>query len=137
MMGDSTNAVSLRADETTWRARLEAVNKELWIILSMFLITALLNFAVSSPRMVLVLYTLPTLGSAYCYGRRHATLTALASVLVVSLLSYTAPGVLAGPPLAAGATPWLDVVMWGCVLVLNGRRPADQEDRARLSARGA
>jgi putative nucleotidyltransferase with HDIG domain len=119
-MGDSTSVLTLRSGETTWRARIEAVNKELWIVLSMFLIAAVLNFAVASPRMVLVLYTLPTLGSAYFYGRRHATLTAVASVLLVSLLSSVAPGVLAGPPQVAGATPWLDVLMWGCVLVLNG-----------------
>ena len=36
--------------------------------------------------MVLSFYMLPTLGSAYLYGRRHATLTALASVLMVVLL---------------------------------------------------
>lgn len=120
MIEDSTSVLTLRSDETTWRARLEAVNKELWIILSLFLIAAILNFAVASPRMVLVLYTLPTLGSAYFYGRRHATLTAVASVLLVALLSVTAPGILAGPPQAPGATPWLDVLMWGCVLILNG-----------------
>jgi putative nucleotidyltransferase with HDIG domain len=119
-MVNPPNTTTLRSDESTWRTRVEAVNKELWIILSMFLITAILNFAVASPRMVLVLYTLPTLGSAYFYGRRHATLTALGSVLVVALLSYMAPAVLAGAPDLPGTTPWLDVLMWGCVLVLNG-----------------
>src|SRR5512147_770145 len=101
------------------RKQLEAVNKELWIVLSMFVIAAIMNFAVASQRMVLALYTLPTIGSAYFYGRRHATLTAVASVLLVSLLSYIAPGFLAGAPVSPGTTPWLDVLMWGCVLVLN------------------
>jgi hypothetical protein len=52
----------------------ERVNKELWLVLSLFLIAALINFAVSAERMVLAFYTLPTVFSAYLYGRRHATL---------------------------------------------------------------
>ena len=57
--------------------RIEEVNKELWLLLSLFGICLLLNLAVDGQRMVLSFYTLPTLGSAYLYGRRHATLTAL------------------------------------------------------------
>jgi putative nucleotidyltransferase with HDIG domain len=114
-----SNGAILRSGEPTWRARVEAVNKELWIILSMFLIAALMNFAVASQRMVLVLYTLPTLGSAYFYGRRHATLTAVGSVLVVALLFHLQPALLDGGPVSA-VMPWLDVLLWGCVLVLNG-----------------
>ena len=57
---------------------LERVNKELWLLLSMFIIALLLNYLVDAQRMVLSFYTLPTLVSAYLYGRRHATLTAFA-----------------------------------------------------------
>ena len=64
----------------------EKVNRELWVVLSMFIIAAVLNFVVSGQRMVLAFYTLPTVFSAYHYGRRHATLTAVASVLLVLLL---------------------------------------------------
>ena len=60
---------------------LERVNKELWILLSLFAIALLLNHVFASQQMVLGFYVLPTLGSAYLYGKRHATLTALASVL--------------------------------------------------------
>ena len=66
--------------------RFEQVNKELWILLSLFAIALLLNHVLSSQQMVLGFYVLPTLGSAYFYGRRQATLTALASVLMVVLL---------------------------------------------------
>ena len=62
--------------------RIEEVNKELWLVLSVFAICLLLNLVVDAQQMVLSFYTLPTLGSAYLYGRRHATLTALASVLL-------------------------------------------------------
>ena len=61
--------------------RLEEVNKELWLLLSLFAICLVLNLVVDAQRMVLSFYTIPTLGSAYLYGRRHATLTALALIL--------------------------------------------------------
>ena len=119
----SANAVSLRrpaAAMPLWR-RFEEVNKELWLILSMFVIAALLNFAVTSQRMMLVFYTLPTLGSAYFYGRRHATLTALASALMVSVLLYTNPGLFAKTTTVADFTAqWLDVVVWAGVLMITG-----------------
>ena len=41
--------------------------------------------------MLLSLYTFPTLFSAYYYGRRHATLTAVASVLLVILVTFVNP----------------------------------------------
>ena len=100
--------------------QIEAVNKELWLILSMFIIAAVLNFAVTGQRMVLALYTLPTIGSAYFYGRRHATLTAVASGLVVSLLLYTRPALFQAAPGDGLVTTWLDVLLWVCVLIITG-----------------
>ena len=103
------------------RRRFEEVNKELWLILSMFVIAALLNFAVTSQRMMLVFYTLPTLGSAYFYGRRHATLTALASALIVSVLLYTNPGIFVKATTVADYTAqWLEVIVWAGVLMITG-----------------
>ncbi len=101
--------------------RLEAVNKELWIILSMFVIAGLLNFAVASGRMLLVLYTLPTIGSAYFYGRRHATLTAFASGLIAAVLLWTNPAMFRETPgVSAQGAMWLDVGVWSCVLMITG-----------------
>jgi putative nucleotidyltransferase with HDIG domain len=105
----------------TLRNQLEAANKEFWIILSMFVIAAILNFAVAGQRMVVALFTLPTVFSAYIYGRRHATLTAFGSALVVVLLLYTRPWLFPENGGAGGmAMPWLDVLMWACVLVITG-----------------
>ena len=73
------------------RNQLETMNKELWLVFSLFVIAGLLNFLVASQRMVLAFYTLPTIISAYLYGRRHATLTALANVMLVVLLSRANP----------------------------------------------
>jgi putative nucleotidyltransferase with HDIG domain len=59
--------------------------------------------------------------SAYIYGRRHATLTAFGSALVVVLLLYTRPWLFPENGGAGGmAMPWLDVLMWACVLVITG-----------------
>ena len=102
--------------------RIEEVNKELWLLLSLFGICLLLNLAVDGQRMVLSFYTLPTLGSAYLYGRRHATLTAFGSVLLVCLMTWYNPVLLA----AATTNPtlvserWLDITVWGGVLIVTG-----------------
>jgi putative nucleotidyltransferase with HDIG domain len=101
--------------------RLEAVNKELWLLLSMFSLCLLLNYVVTSQRLILSVYTLPTVASAYVYGRRHATLTAFASVLIVILMTIQNPIFLADPhPAAAWLDRWLDVTAWGSVLIITG-----------------
>src|SRR5712691_397195 len=100
--------------------RLERVNKELWLILSMFIVALLLNYLVASQRMLLSFYSLPTLGSAYCYGRRHATLTALASVLLVVLLLLAPSSPLKEVELAAPGSQWLDLTVWGGILIVTG-----------------
>jgi putative nucleotidyltransferase with HDIG domain len=101
--------------------RLEEVNKELWLLLSVFSICLLLNLLVDSQRMVLSFYTLPTLGSAYLYGRRHATLTALASVLLVVLMTWYNPVLFAATTvMSVQTTTWLDITVWGGVLIVTG-----------------
>jgi putative nucleotidyltransferase with HDIG domain len=98
--------------------QLEQVNKELWLLLSLFAIAALLNFIVSGQRTVLAFYTLPTVGSAYLYGRRHATLTALASVLLVVLLTRINPSVLADSSALIPGERWIDIAVWGGTLIV-------------------
>jgi putative nucleotidyltransferase with HDIG domain len=106
---------------TRIRLQFERVNKELWLILSMFIIAWLLNAVVDAGRMMLSFYTLPTLGSAYMYGRRHATLTAFASVLLVGLLSGMTPEVLASAHTAVPtAETWADFTAWGGMLIITG-----------------
>jgi putative nucleotidyltransferase with HDIG domain len=101
--------------------RLEEVNKELWLLLSLFGICLVLNLVVDGQRMVLSFYTLPTLGSAYVYGRRHATLTALGSVLLVCLMTWYNPVLLAATPgLTLPGERWLDITVWGGVLIVTG-----------------
>lgn len=106
-----------------WKERflfqLEQVNKELWLILSMFVIVGLMNYLVASHRMLLSLYMLPTLFSAYFYGRRHATLTALASILIVGLGTYYNPAFFANSDKVKFLTDqWYDLMAWGSMLII-------------------
>jgi putative nucleotidyltransferase with HDIG domain len=103
--------------------RLEEVNKELWLLLSLFAICLMLNLVIDGQRMVLSFYTLPTLGSAYVYGRRHATLTAFGSVLLVCLMTWYNPVLFASSVAAdihVPAATWLDITIWGGVLMITG-----------------
>jgi putative nucleotidyltransferase with HDIG domain len=99
---------------------IERVNKEVWLVLSLLVIAFLLNFTFASGRMLLGLYMLPTLGSAYVYGRRHATLTAFASVLIVTLLTAVDTGVLGHGSWADAWRQWPDIVSWGGILIIAG-----------------
>ena len=100
--------------------RIEEVNKELWLLLSLFSLGLLFNYLVASQRMVLSFYTFPTLLSAYTYGRRHATTTAFASVLIVVLMSLQNPALVAASASSAWLDRWLDITAWGSMLVLTG-----------------
>jgi len=97
-------------------------SKELWLLLSLFLLALVSNFAVEGQRMVLALYTLPTLFSAYKYGRRHAVMTALASILLVVLVVYFHRPMM--PPflhLRAFVIPqekWFDIGLWGGIMLV-------------------
>jgi len=95
------------------------VNKELWLILSMLTLAAIMNYMVTSQHMILGFYSLPTLFSAYFYGRRHATLTAFASVFLIGLIAHYNPTLFAGGPAAQFVKGyWYDVVAWAGILVV-------------------
>ncbi len=102
--------------------RFEQLNTELWIRRSHFLIALLLNYVVASQRMVLGFYVLPTLGSAYLYGRREATLTAFASVLMVVILLMFGEAFDPRPQMVVepSYSKWLDVTVWGGSLLITG-----------------
>ena len=101
------------------RQRFEEVNKELWLILSVFVIAGTLNFLLSSQRMVLGFYTLPTLYSAYFYGKRHAVLVAIASSLIVFVVVYFNPFLFANiHAVPLRGEKWFDLAVWGGLLVV-------------------
>ena len=100
----------------------ERVNKELWVVLSIFAIALLLNHLIAAQRMVLSFYVLPTIASAYFYGRRHGTLTAFASVLLVVglLLFQNSTATATGIQVGVAYTQWLEVAVWGGSLIITG-----------------
>lgn len=96
------------------------INPELWLLLFLVVIAAMLNFLVASQKMALVFYFLPTLYSAFFFGRRHATLTAFASVVLVVLLAYTNPGMFVRRVDLPFDARWFDLTVWGGVLMIAG-----------------
>jgi len=99
--------------------QIEAVNKELWLILSIIFILGVMNYLVSATRIMMSLYVLPTIFSAYFYGRRHATLTSIACILVVILFAYYHPTCLAATSnIKELRGPWYDIFSWGAILMV-------------------
>jgi hypothetical protein len=95
-------------------------NPELWLLLFLVIIAAGLNFLVASQPMVLMFYFLPTLYSAYRFGRRHATLTAVASVVLVVLLTDLNPRMFIRQSALPIDARWFDLTVWGGILVVCG-----------------
>ncbi|MGO9639927.1 MAG: HD-GYP domain-containing protein [Candidatus Acidiferrales bacterium] len=113
--------------------RIQEVNMELWLLLSLFAIAALLNFLVTLHRVVLGFYVLPTLYSAYYYGKRHATMTALASVCLVTLVAYFNPALFGfSNGIALADSKWFDITAWGATLVVTGYAMGTLYDRKEL-----
>jgi putative nucleotidyltransferase with HDIG domain len=119
---ETTNAVTdpeLLEGRSQWLEKLAEVNRELWLLLSLFIVAGLLNWLVASHGMILGFYTLPTLFSAYVYGRRHAVLTAVASVLLVIVVAYANSALLV--PASAtqtGNDRWFDLGVWAGLLII-------------------
>ncbi|MBI2956889.1 MAG: HD-GYP domain-containing protein [Acidobacteria bacterium] len=104
------SAVSLR--------NLAEINKELLLVFSLLVLAGLVNILVAADRMVLSLYVLPTLFSAYVYGRRHATLTAFASIFLVVFVMYFKPVLGEMSPAWRATERWFDITLWGGILVV-------------------
>jgi len=114
---------------TIWLARVTDVNRELWLLLSIFLIAGLMNWLVAQHGMVLGLYTLPTLFSAYTYGRRHAVMTACASVLMVVCIVWANPHLLVSSLNLGPISRWFDLTVWGGLLVITAYAMGTLYDR--------
>ncbi|MBV9087880.1 MAG: MASE1 domain-containing protein, partial [Acidobacteriaceae bacterium] len=108
------------------------VRHELWLLLSLFFIAFVLNSLVASHQMVLGFYTLPTLFSAYKYGRRHAVLTAFASVFMVVLVTHFNPTLFAHKMLPAAGEKWFELTVWGGILVITAYFMGTLCDRKEL-----
>ena len=101
----------------TWRQKLASANRELWLVLSLFAIAWLVNVVVEH-RIALYLYTIPTIMSAYYYGRRHAVLTAFASAFLILAMSWINPHILAWRDMQMTVDGWAEFVCWAGILVI-------------------
>ena len=84
--------------------------------------------------MVLGLFILPTLFSAYSFGRRHATLTAVASFLQVIFLTGSGP--LATHIGVTDSLVQFHILAWGCTLIITGYAMGTLFDLQRNSLQG-
>lgn len=130
-------SVGLQPD---WKAalarKLLEVNKELWLILSMLIIAGVMNYLMAGQRMLLGLYTLPTLFSAYFFGRRHATLTAFASIILVGILAEVHEGLFADAPGSVLAkSHWYEITAWGGILIITAYAMGTLYDRSEARIR--
>lgn len=103
-----------------WKiSRFAEVNKEWWVLLSLFVIAALLSSYGSVSPMLLFLYVLPTLFAAYFLGPRTAISTAIASIFLVILGLVLKHYVLMKDASdAISDTTWYQLGIWSGILVL-------------------
>lgn len=104
------------ADAESFRDRLLRVNKELWLVLAILVIAGALNYLVTAKRMIIGFYTVPTLFSAYFFGRRHAVFTAFASVFLIGLMAHFNPVLF--EDMGGNYINNSDMVVWGGILVV-------------------
>jgi hypothetical protein len=102
------------------RSTMSKIAKESVLLLSLFLIAALVQFFAQSLPMALCFYFLPTLYSAYHFGRRHATLTAFACVFLVVLLDFLNNLIPAHRVLSLPGERVFNFAIWAGVLVVVG-----------------
>jgi putative nucleotidyltransferase with HDIG domain len=110
--GDAAGASELKVS-------LPQVNQELWLVLSLFVIAGLINWLVASHHLIVGFYTLPTLFSAYVYGRRHAVLTAAASIFMVVALILTNKNLFVSSTLIVSEyDQWAQLITWAGLLLI-------------------
>ncbi|MGA7685714.1 MAG: hypothetical protein WCA58_11940 [Terriglobales bacterium] len=107
------------------------LTKELALLLSLFLIAATLQFFAQSLPMALCFYFLPTMYSAYFFGRRHATLTAFACVFLVILLDYLNTLIPKHHIVALPQERLFNFAIWAGILAITGYAMGTLYERAQ------
>lgn len=111
------------------------INPGLMLLLFLVVIAAMLNFLAASQHVSLAFYFLPTLYSAYHFGRKHATFTALASMMIVVLLVHFNPAMLSHKIDLPFDPRWVEITVWGGVLILAGYATGTLHERNEASLR--
>src|ERR1022692_3631235 len=105
--------------------------KELGLLLSLFAIAAMLQTFAQSLPLALCFYFLPTLYSAYYFGRRHATLTAFACVFLVILLDFLNKFLPAHRDLVLPQERLFNFAIWAGILAVTGYAMGTLYERAQ------
>jgi putative nucleotidyltransferase with HDIG domain len=114
---NGTEGKKMSHDCSRLRAFYSSINKELLIIFLLVAITGIIFFFVSNQRAFLNFMYLPVILGAYFYGKRYATLAALLSLILISVVAYVYPATFS----SGGASPlhrWLDIGTWGAFLLI-------------------
>ncbi len=112
-------------------SKLKDVNRELWLILTLFLVSLALNYLVATHRMILGFYYLPTLLSAYYFGRRHAVLTAFASIFMVYLIIRFNPDIFTNVQSMSEHGGLFDLFVWAGILVVTAYAMGTLHERSK------
>jgi hypothetical protein len=121
--------LSLAAAAST--STMSKITKEAVLLLSLFLIAATVQFFAQSLPMALCFYFLPTMYSAYFFGRRHATLTAFASVFLVFLLQFVNNLLPSHPSLTLPGERLFNLAIWAGILAVTGYAMGSLYERAQ------
>jgi len=113
------------------RSKMSKLTKELALLLSLFMIAATLQFFAQSLPMALCFYFLPTMYSAYFFGRRHATLTAFACVFLVILLDYLNTLIPNHHVVALPQERLFNFAIWAGILAITGYAMGTLYERAQ------
>jgi putative nucleotidyltransferase with HDIG domain len=89
---------------------------------------------VASHSIILGLYTLPTVFSAYVYGRRHAVLTASASIFIVLVLVLTNTSLFAVSRVL-DYERWAELITWASLLLITAYAMGTLYDRQQHNLR--
>ena len=93
------------------------VDKELVIVFLLVAITGIVFFFVSNQRAFLNFFYIPVLVSAYSLGKRHATYSAVFSIILISLIAFYYPSTFTFN-IDSEFYKWLDIATWGGFLVI-------------------
>ncbi|HTZ18540.1 MAG TPA: HD-GYP domain-containing protein [Dissulfurispiraceae bacterium] len=107
--------MKLRRDIATYLK----VDKELIIVFLLVAITGFIFFFMPNQNAFLNFFYLPVVVGAFFFGKRYATLSALLSVLLISLVACIYPDrflAFSKDPLSR----WLDIGTWGGFLLITG-----------------
>jgi len=107
------------------------ITKELVLLASLLLIAGMFQIYAQSLPMALCFYFLPTLYSAYFFGRRHATLTAFACVFVVVLLGFVNTLMPSHRVLNLPGERLFNFLIWAGILAVTGYAMGTLYERAQ------